>query len=290
MLHQPDLYSAILANPEDDAPRLIYADWLEENGEEERAKFIRAQISIARNEGSVNVHLKTEASYWAKFRRVHTTSVNPLIRINPLEELRDFTATLIKRGFEDAICIDYAPVFRGVVKKILDQLPSLPVQSLQCINAARHDFRHVLAHSSISRIRHLHIMPRMDSVALCSLLRNTPLQHLRTLSILNTEFDDDNLRELSGIHSIQNLTRLNVSCCHIVNGLTDLVFSRSWPHLQEICVRSNSIDNLLDLDKIAEMRPLLRIIDLQNNRMRDCLLPTEGEMEECNVRVLSTKQ
>jgi uncharacterized protein (TIGR02996 family) len=34
----------ILANPDDDAPRLIYADWLDENGDAARAEFIRVQI------------------------------------------------------------------------------------------------------------------------------------------------------------------------------------------------------------------------------------------------------
>ena len=31
---------AIIANPDDDGPRLVYADWLEERGECERAEFL----------------------------------------------------------------------------------------------------------------------------------------------------------------------------------------------------------------------------------------------------------
>jgi uncharacterized protein (TIGR02996 family) len=38
---------AIAANPDDDAPRLIFSDWLEENGELERADFIRTQCQLA---------------------------------------------------------------------------------------------------------------------------------------------------------------------------------------------------------------------------------------------------
>jgi uncharacterized protein (TIGR02996 family) len=38
----------IIANPEDDTPRLVYADWLEENGDPKRAEFIRVQIEAAR--------------------------------------------------------------------------------------------------------------------------------------------------------------------------------------------------------------------------------------------------
>ncbi len=47
-IHNNQLYQAISQNPEDDATRLIYADWLEENGNPERAEFIRIQCEIRR--------------------------------------------------------------------------------------------------------------------------------------------------------------------------------------------------------------------------------------------------
>ena len=46
------LLAAIRAAPEDDAPRLVYADWLEEHGQPERAEFIRAQCELARTENA----------------------------------------------------------------------------------------------------------------------------------------------------------------------------------------------------------------------------------------------
>src|SRR5262245_41290558 len=42
------LLNAVLDAPDDDAPRLIYADWLEENGDPDRAEFIRLQVERAR--------------------------------------------------------------------------------------------------------------------------------------------------------------------------------------------------------------------------------------------------
>ncbi len=39
--------AAILAAPDDDAPRLVCADWLEERGQPERAEIIRVQVSLA---------------------------------------------------------------------------------------------------------------------------------------------------------------------------------------------------------------------------------------------------
>lgn len=43
------LYAEILENPDDDTSRLIYADWLEEEGgQPERAEFIRVQVALTR--------------------------------------------------------------------------------------------------------------------------------------------------------------------------------------------------------------------------------------------------
>src|SRR5581483_6308863 len=39
---------AIAEHPDDDLPRLVYADWLDEHGEPERAEFIRVQIELER--------------------------------------------------------------------------------------------------------------------------------------------------------------------------------------------------------------------------------------------------
>jgi uncharacterized protein (TIGR02996 family) len=38
---------SIIEHPEDDAPRLVYADWLEEPGQNERADLIRVQCQLA---------------------------------------------------------------------------------------------------------------------------------------------------------------------------------------------------------------------------------------------------
>lgn len=43
-----DLMAAILADPRDDGPRLVMADWLDEHGEPEKSEFIRVQIELAK--------------------------------------------------------------------------------------------------------------------------------------------------------------------------------------------------------------------------------------------------
>lgn len=41
------LFRAIVANPDDDTARLVYADWLQENGRAEEGEFIRTQCRLA---------------------------------------------------------------------------------------------------------------------------------------------------------------------------------------------------------------------------------------------------
>src|SRR5262245_21506431 len=43
-----DFMRSIIESPDDDAPRLVYADWLEEHGQTDRSAFIRVQCELAR--------------------------------------------------------------------------------------------------------------------------------------------------------------------------------------------------------------------------------------------------
>jgi uncharacterized protein (TIGR02996 family) len=46
------LLRAVCENPDDDTPRLVFADWLQEHGEEAWAEFIRAQVELAHGENA----------------------------------------------------------------------------------------------------------------------------------------------------------------------------------------------------------------------------------------------
>src|SRR5262245_60334485 len=48
MTREAGFLSAIVADPADDASRLVYADWLDDHDRAERAEFIRGQIELAR--------------------------------------------------------------------------------------------------------------------------------------------------------------------------------------------------------------------------------------------------
>ena len=48
MSDETALLAAIVAFPDEDTPRLVYADWLQEDGQPDRAEFIRVQCEYAR--------------------------------------------------------------------------------------------------------------------------------------------------------------------------------------------------------------------------------------------------
>ena len=57
--HEPFL-RAICAAPDDDAPRLVFADYLDETGESERAEFIRNHIHLAHNPDAPGIEQRCE--------------------------------------------------------------------------------------------------------------------------------------------------------------------------------------------------------------------------------------
>ncbi|MFO0823599.1 MAG: TIGR02996 domain-containing protein [Gemmataceae bacterium] len=76
----PELEAAVIANADEDTPRLAYADWLDEHGDPDRAEFIRLQIRIANASPAHDnwfdllereEHLVFQLE--AKFREVHST-------------------------------------------------------------------------------------------------------------------------------------------------------------------------------------------------------------------------
>src|SRR2546427_10728947 len=48
MSAEQGLLSDICERPEDDTPRLVYADWLDDHDQPERAEFIRVQVERAK--------------------------------------------------------------------------------------------------------------------------------------------------------------------------------------------------------------------------------------------------
>jgi len=93
------LLAAVIAHPDEDTPRLMFADWLEENGQPERAEFIRAQIEAARF---------PPGDPGAKALRARVVE---LIKQHRKEWKGVATRGVFVRGFLTGICVPYLNAF-----------------------------------------------------------------------------------------------------------------------------------------------------------------------------------
>lgn len=100
----------IALRPDDDLPRLIYADWLDDHGNEQQASFIRMQVERGKLQDRLDCEpwLKNGAEWRA-------TQVNPISHYRPLDNLphADCTPAWVeldhKRGFAENLTITLTP-------------------------------------------------------------------------------------------------------------------------------------------------------------------------------------
>lgn len=125
------LLQAIISNPEDDLPRLVFADWLEERGRPLRAELIRVQIEIARASGqgeAAALRVREDAIFaedplvlwphhddesmptpWGHSHWPHTSN-------------RDFFGPIYRRGFVDEVMCPWEH-WRGYGSRVCEVEP-----------------------------------------------------------------------------------------------------------------------------------------------------------------------
>ncbi len=100
MSEHDSLWAAVVAHPEDDVARLVYADWLEEHGQPTRASLIRHQILAAQAEpDSPTAHHHTACADRLLFE--HRLEWSQSVRSRVL-------ACDFHRGFIDQVRVDVA--------------------------------------------------------------------------------------------------------------------------------------------------------------------------------------
>src|SRR5258708_3140171 len=96
--HDPFL-TAILDNIDDDLPRLVYADWLEERGDP-RGEFIRVQCTLARMTESDPRWQDVKAREKALLGKYRETWIEP---IRGLIRDEEFHRRFVEQGTGDAV-------------------------------------------------------------------------------------------------------------------------------------------------------------------------------------------
>ena len=197
----------ILAHPDDDAPRLVFADWLEEQGDSDRAEFIRIQIERARlpEWDARQVRLRLRERDLIELHGQKWKGELPSIEGITWEDFR--------RGFVATASFATFTILR---EKASACWAATPIEAMS--------------------IR----WPRRDEASETI----TPIAGLRELSITDRLVDRDDVDRLADLPLLSTLRAMNIRHCNLGgDGFRRLVASPHLGNLTALRVPGNSIGN-----------------------------------------------
>jgi len=188
----------IRAYPDDDAQRLIFADWLDEEGDP-RGGFIRVQLALA------------ELAPDAAARKVLAAAERKLLEAHreeweaPLRRLA--SGCVFRRGFVDEINVG-AKLFLRNADEIFD---AAPVRHVHLLDVSE-GLPDVLQCPFLSRLAALTIHASHTGEPLArAVARSEHLSGLRRLTLTRNRFADDDVEQLARSPHLANLEELDLS-------------------------------------------------------------------------------
>jgi uncharacterized protein (TIGR02996 family) len=280
---------AVIEAPEDDTPRLVYADWLDENGDAERAEFIRVGCALARleyDDPRYPALFQREVDLWARNKQ-HWLQPVPQWAINAYMPFR--------RGFVAEVNSTVAYFLRGA--------PTLfrvtPVQRIKFyrakgriadLAACRHlerlpglSFFHILevgdeGTALLARSPHLARLRRLELAgggrfhlgpgAAEALAESETLNHLIQLDLPSNRLGRDGGEALANGDGLPRLAQLDLSGCQI--GPRAAAALLRSPKRQALATLNLFANDLGDegARAVADHRlPALSDLDLSTNRI-----------------------
>jgi uncharacterized protein (TIGR02996 family) len=246
--------------PDDDAPRLIYADWLDEHDQPDRAEFIRLQCALDRlpDDDPRRPELRERERLLSEANEDRwTASLRPLV-----------SAWEFRRGVVDRVSVD-AHQFLDAGTAIFDLAP---VRKVRFVNVGEH-LTELVQSPQLRLIRELDLAGNdLGNRGPNLLAKSRHLVRLDSLDLGFTELGDKGLQALAGSPVFSSLRRLQINDNnHLgVPGMRALSESQFLTSLVELDISGNSL-SALALRPLFES-PLAERLDrlaLQRNRLGD---------------------
>jgi uncharacterized protein (TIGR02996 family) len=276
-LHEAFL-QAIRETPQDDTPRLIYADWLDENGECDRAAFIRTQCRLAHLEKSAPVAASLRGlaeSLLSKHWKEWVAPLRPLLGPKAsrhgehllLGSFRPECLDRFRRGFIESLALDV----ERFVAHSATLARHVPLLVLGLWGAGRDSG----AFASVRYLRGVALLrfcdyfedPLRDTGAK-ALARSEHLSYLRELHLYGNHLGEDGVTAIAGAPWLEQLETLHLSnnsatpaaCMSLAEArmarLRNLYFARNW-------VGDRGLQALADADWFGQ----LQILDLHESQI-----------------------
>jgi uncharacterized protein (TIGR02996 family) len=275
MTHDDAFLQAILENPGDDTPRLIYADWLMERddpGRADRGLFIRLQVELARlpDEDARRPPLAARAQELLDGHRDEW--VRPL---GPWGE-----GCAFHRGFVEEVEVEparslaalgdlfrLAPVrhlrVRGLVRDPWATL--MPdAEDAEAMELCRDHARALAASPHLARLSALTLRyNHLGAAEVEALLHSPHLARLTALDLGHNPLGDDGAEALAASPGLAGLTRLDLEGCGLTDrGLQALLATRYGANLRTLGLRGAtlSVGALLGLSGAPALPALEQVL------------------------------
>jgi|SRR5579884_549951 len=262
MTHADAFLRDILAHPDDDAPRLIFADWLEEQGDANsiaRAEFIRIQCALAAE------HVSERRRAQLGRRADEILDEWDQEWIEPVRRL--VRGWVFHRGFIDDVSM-WAHTFVAHAGRLFRRAP---IQHLILEQNDDHPIgRYMAALADIEQLSRLHSLNLsglgLESRDLRALVVSKHLSALTSLDLSNNRIGVGGIRALASSSLLGKLERLNLRYTDIgatglrilVRALEALANSPDGLHLQRLELHFPSIRAYAAGKRVIAESPLLR--------------------------------
>jgi uncharacterized protein (TIGR02996 family) len=222
----------VCADPDDDAPRLILADWLDERGDP-RGEFIRVQVALARlpaDDARAAGLRDREATLLARY---HAQWSEPLKGIAGWAEFR--------RGFVETVNIET----RTFLRRADDLLRLAPVRHVRLLDVGS-SLPRLADCPQLGRLSALTIYAQHIDERLTRVLAESPhLDGLRALNIGRNRVGDRGAERLAWSPRFRNLTELDLSDNALGDtGLAAVAESSNLGRLETLELRRNEVSRI----------------------------------------------
>jgi uncharacterized protein (TIGR02996 family) len=262
LTHDEAFLADIVENAADDAPRLVYADWLDDHGEPGRAEFIRVQCERNRLPGS------DDHQRYLMRREDDLLACHEDAWRAELPRLEGVTWEHFTRGFVEAVFVE-------TVGQFLAHAPVLfaaaPVRRLQVGRLDPGDARRLARSPHLARLTELNLGndTGLDAGGVRALAGSPYLANLSALLLHYNDLGDEAVVALAGSPHLARLAELYLSGTGLGDaGVIALARSPYLGRLTDLDLRDNTVGDA-GATALAGARRLgaLTTLYLVNNRV-----------------------
>jgi len=201
---QDALYRAVCEYPDEDAPRLVFADCVEEAGDSSRAALIRTQVALAR--------VAEHDPLWSRCRRVDPNAILGWALSYPLPQLpsgSSWRGHRMRRGFSWRATADDAASF---AKQAAALFATAPIQALEFPHSSgvKKHLAQLVEAPNFGRLRRLDFALTRLEVADVRILGESPFANLSELRLEEHAISAEGLQALASSPLTPRLTALEL--------------------------------------------------------------------------------